>query len=221
MTNLDPIHFYFDFISHNAFIAWTQIHALAARHGRSVEPVPVLFAAFLEANGQLGPAEIPAKNTWMVRDVLRKSARLGLKMAPPASHPFSPLLPLRAVSQPMDAHVRWRLIDRLFAAAWCESRAIDQADVVSAVASGIGIDGRACVAACAEPQAKQALREQTDAALRAGVFGVPTMRVGQELFWGYDDFPSLDAYLGGTDPLNRSELARWSRVQPSIQRRPR
>ena len=47
------------------------------------------------------------------------------------------------------------------------------------------------------------------------------MRVGQELFWGYDDFPSLDAYLGGTDPLNRSELARWSRVQPSIQRRPR
>jgi 2-hydroxychromene-2-carboxylate isomerase len=77
------------------------------------------------------------------------------------------------------------------------------------------------VAACAEPQAKQALREQTDAALRAGVFGVPTMRVGAELFWGYDDFPSLDAYLGGTDPLNRSELARWSRVQPSIQRRPR
>src|SRR6185436_19521267 len=66
----DRLQFYFDFVSHNAFLAWTGIHELAARHGRHVEAVPVLFAAMLEANGQRGPAEIPAKSAWMIRDVL-------------------------------------------------------------------------------------------------------------------------------------------------------
>ncbi len=45
----DPIRSYFDFISPGAYLAWTQIHALAARHGRAVEPVPVRSAAMRDA----------------------------------------------------------------------------------------------------------------------------------------------------------------------------
>jgi 2-hydroxychromene-2-carboxylate isomerase len=215
----EPLLFYFDFISHNAFLAWTQIHALAARHGRRVEPVPVLFGAMLDANGQRGPAEIPAKNAWMLRDVLRKAARLGVGMAPPASHPFNPLLALRLVSQPLDEDLRRRLIDRLFRAAWCESRPLEDAAVVAALAGELGVDGSALVARCADPAVKQALRAQTEAALRDGVFGVPSMRVDGELFWGYDDFPHLEQYLRGDDPLDARTLARWSQVRPSAVRR--
>ena len=40
---MDVIRFHFDFISLYAYLAWTQIHALAVRHGRSVELVLVLF----------------------------------------------------------------------------------------------------------------------------------------------------------------------------------
>jgi 2-hydroxychromene-2-carboxylate isomerase len=221
MTRSDPILFYFDFISHNAYIAWTQIHELAARHGRRVEPIPVLFAGFLEAYGQRGPAEIPAKNAWMIRDVLRKAARLDLRMAPPHSHPFNPLLALRLVSQPLDAAVRVRLIDRAFRAVWTESRAVDDVDTLAAIAIEVGLDGPACVAACADPVVKQALRTQTEEALRVGVFGVPSMRVDDELFWGYDDFPSLESWLRGEDPLDRTELERWARVRPSVERRQR
>ena len=53
-----PVTFYFDYISPYAYLAWTQIHRLAERNGRGVDPVPVLFAALLDANGQKGPAEI-------------------------------------------------------------------------------------------------------------------------------------------------------------------
>jgi len=215
----DCLYFYFDFISHNAFLAWAQIHELAAHHGRGLEPVPVLFAAMLEANGQRGPAEIPAKNAWMIRDVLRKAARLGLKLAPPASHPFNPLLALRLVSQPMDADVRRRLIDRLFRAAWCESRSLEDPAVVTAVADESGQDGAALVARCGEPAVKQALRARTEAAIRDGVFGVPSMRVDGELFWGYDDFPHLEQYLRGDDPLDAATLSRWTEVRPSAVRR--
>jgi 2-hydroxychromene-2-carboxylate isomerase len=59
------IRFYFDYISPNAYLAWTQLPALAARNGCVIEPVPVLFAGLLEAHRQLGPAEVLPKMRWM------------------------------------------------------------------------------------------------------------------------------------------------------------
>ncbi len=38
----------------------------------------------------------------------------------------------------------------------------------------------------ASPEVKDALRRNTDEALARGVFGVPTIAVGNELFWGLD-----------------------------------
>jgi len=99
----EAVRFYFDFVSPNAYLAWTQLPALAAQYGTAIEPVPVLFAGLLEAHGQLGPAEMPAKTRWMVRNNLRKAARLGVALNPPAFHPFNPLLALCA-----RARCRWR-----------------------------------------------------------------------------------------------------------------
>jgi 2-hydroxychromene-2-carboxylate isomerase len=213
-----PLLFYFDFISHNAFLAWTQIHELAARYQRSVEPVPVLFAGLLEAHGQRGPAEIPAKRAWMLRDVLRKGARLGLGLQPPLSHPFNPLLGLRLASLPLAAQRRRALVDRLFRAAWCESLAIYDPTVVTGLLAGIGLDGPALVTACNAPDIKQALRAQTEAAVAAGVFGVPSVRADAELFWGYDDLPHLESFLRGDDPLDHSALSAWLQVPVSAVR---
>jgi hypothetical protein len=44
------------------------------------------------------------------------------------------------------------------------------------------------------------------------------MQVGQELFWGYDDFPQLELFLAGKDPLDATAWKRWSAVQPSAVR---
>ena len=92
------LRFYFDYISSNAYIAWTQLPALAKRYDLAVEPVPVLFAGLLEAYGQLGPAEVPVKAAWMAKNNLRKAVRLGIPLRPPVHHPFNPLLALRISS---------------------------------------------------------------------------------------------------------------------------
>src|SRR5690349_4880620 len=94
----DPgrLYFFFDYISHNAYLAWHKAPALAARHGLALTPVPVLFGAMLSHYRQIGPAELPAKSAWMLRNVLRKARLHGIPIAPPASHPFNPLLALRA-----------------------------------------------------------------------------------------------------------------------------
>lgn len=215
------VRFYFDYISTNAYIAWTQLPAMAARYGYEVEPVPVLFAGLLEAFGQVGPAEVPTKALWMIKNNLRKAARLGVPLQPPAFHPFNPLLALRVSSLPLAAPVRTALIDALFRAVWVRGLHVAEPDVVSAVADELGIDGAGLIAQAAQPQMKQRLRDQTDAAIASGVFGVPTGAVGEETFFGFDDFPYLELHLAGTDPLAASSWNEWigGAPQPSAMRR--
>jgi len=219
MSDLKAIRFYFDYISPNAYLAWMRIGALAGRHGRAIEPVPVLYAAMLNAHGQLGPAEIPPKRAWMWRNVSRKAMLLGLPLRPPRTHPFNPLLALRVTSLEMDQPARSRLIDALFAAVWVDCRDVSEAREVVALASGVGLDGERMVQLAGEPEAKQRLSDTTGEAIESGVFGVPTMAVGGELFWGYDDFPHLERFLSGDDPLDRSGEEAWARVKPSADRR--
>ena len=216
------VRFYFDFVSPNAYLAWTQLPALAARHGAAIEPVPVLFAGLLEAHGQLGPAEMPAKTRWMVRNNLRKAARLGVALEPPAFHPFNPLLALRACSLPLAPGPLTDLVGALFRAVWVDGVHVSDAAVVARVVDSIGLDGATIVDAAAQPAAKARLREQTDEAIARGVFGVPTIMVGDDLFWGFDDFPQLELRLAGRDPLDAATVGAWDvpRASATRARRP-
>src|SRR5438552_4809616 len=112
------VRFYFDYISSNAYLAWTQLPKLCDRYAFTIEPVPVLFAGLLEAHGQLGPAEIPAKALWTAKNNVRKATLLDVPLNPPAFHPFNPLLALRVSSPPLDAAARHALIGALFDAVW-------------------------------------------------------------------------------------------------------
>jgi 2-hydroxychromene-2-carboxylate isomerase len=63
------------------------------------------------------------------------------------------------------------------------------------IAAEVGLDPRALEAATGDPDVKQALRAATDAAHELGVFGVPTVAVGDELFWGEDRLADAAAAL--------------------------
>lgn len=203
------IRFYFDYISSNAYLAWTQLPALAAKYDCTIEPVPVLFAGLLGAHNQLGPAEIPAKAYWMGKNNLRKAALLGVPLKPPAFHPFNPLLALRVSGLPLGAAAQTRLIDALFQAVWVRGLHVSEPAVVERLGDEIGLGGAALVAKAQQRESKDRLRRQTDDAIARGVFGVPSMEVGGEVFWGYDDFPYLELFLAGEDPFDPVEWKKW------------
>lgn len=213
------IRFYFDYVSHNAWLAWTQLPALAQRHGCRIKPVPVLFAGLLQAHGQLGPAEVPPKVNWMLRNTLRKAALLGVALNPPASHPFNPLLALRVSSLDMPDDTRHRLVQAFFEAVWVKSLDVTDPDVVSGLVANCGLESARVLADTVTPAAKNRVREQTDQAIQQGVFGVPSLQVDHELFWGYDDLSYLELYLAGRDPLPEGFGNAWAKVKPSAIRR--
>lgn len=60
---------------------------------------------------------------------------------------------------------------------------------VQQAATDAGLDAQALDEATRDPQIKLALREATDTAHGLGVFGVPTVAIDGELFWGDDHLP--------------------------------
>ncbi len=205
------IDFYFDFISPYAYLGWTQIDALAARHGRTVRPIPILFAALLNHSNTRGPAEIPAKRAYLFKDTKRLAATFGVPFAAPPTHPFNPLLALRVAGIANDP----RVIDALFRATWGGGGGVETAD---AIARALGADAAPLLAEAAEPAAKQRLRDATDAAIAAGVFGVPSMIADGELFWGCDSLPHLERFLDGGDPITPADVAAFRALAPSATR---
>jgi 2-hydroxychromene-2-carboxylate isomerase len=220
------IGLWFDFLSPYAYLAWHGIQPLAARHGATVVPEPVLLAALLQHGGQLGPAEIPAKRSWVYEETARRAAVAGLPFGPPAAHPFRPLLALRAVLAAPEAS-RGALIGRLFAEAWGgeASGGLDDPETVARRADEAGLDGEALVASTARPTIKEALRRQGERAIQLGVFGVPTMTVptaetgGSVVrFWGYGSLDLLELHLQGADPLDPDDARRWSELPATAYR---
>lgn len=209
MTEPRVVRFLFDYISPYAYLAWKRIHALVEGEGYAVEPIPVLFAAFLKAHGHKGPAQIPSKRIYVFKDCLRTATVEGIDLHPPPRHPFNPLLALRVSGLDMPAATRRALIDRLFDEVWGGGRGVEDPAVVAEHCAAVGLVD--AVARASASENKQRLRAASEMGIAAGGFGVPTMLVGDELFWGFDSFPHLRRVLAGQDPLPLDRLETWNR----------
>lgn len=190
------VEFYFDVVSPYSWLAARQAARVEAA-GAGLDFRPVLFAGLLAAHGSKGPAEVPAKRAYTMRDVLRIAARLGLAPAFPPTHPFNPLRALRMCIALDDGDARRRFAIALMDAAW--QGGLDLADdaVLREVAGACALDGTALFARTDDADVKQRLVDATAAAVAAGIFGVPTWRVDGELFWGEDRIDALVWHLHG------------------------
>jgi 2-hydroxychromene-2-carboxylate isomerase len=213
----DVIRFYLDYISPYAYLAWVKVQEIAARHHQAIEPVPILFAAILDARGARGPVEEPSRRAYIIKDLVRRAHDLGVTFVLPPAHPFNPLLPLRLSTLPMPENIRHTLVDRLFAATWGGGGGITDRQVVAGIAREVGLPESALEDAEA-PENKARLKRRTEEALAAGAFGIPTMIAGSELFFGSDSLPHLDRYLAGADPVTPEMVERWANLPAASHR---
>jgi len=203
---------YFDFVSPFAYIGLHRLQELPA--GVSVEYRPVLFAGILNHWGQKGPAELPTKRRYTYRWSHWWAHRLGLPLRYPAGHPFNPLHHLRLAiacgSTPA-------AVQAIFEALWTTGG--DAADPQAFAALCARLDVAADMLAA--PAVKDALRAMAESALAAGVFGVPTVEVDGELFWGADSMEFLCAFLADPAVLRNEEIRRLDALPAAAVRRAR
>ena len=194
---------------------------LCADRGAELVIRPVLFAGLLNHWGQLGPAEIPPKSLFVLKDCARRAALSGMPLRVPRFHPFNSLTALRVSLAEVSGADQARVIDALFHAGWGEGKDLGSPEEIAEILEGAGLDGKALVARAAEPAIKQVLRDATQSAVARGVFGIPTMIVEDELFWGNDQIEHIDRRLSGTDPIAGIDLTSlFPQGTGAIRRRP-
>jgi 2-hydroxychromene-2-carboxylate isomerase len=194
-----PLRWYFDPISPFAALQWPRIKALAEE--REVTLVPVLLAAILSARGQKGPAEIPGKREFTYRHALWQARQAGVPLTFPPAHPFNPIAALRLC---IAGGCTLATVDATFDWVWTQGRAGDSNAALAPLLQQLGIAPHL-------PDSdvvKVALRAHTDAALAAGVFGVPTLQVGEALFWGNDAHAFALAAIADPMLLQDAEMQR-------------
>jgi 2-hydroxychromene-2-carboxylate isomerase len=217
---MKQVDFYFDFISPYVWLASHQLGEVRECTAAKFRFVPVLFAALLDHHSNFGPAEIPAKRRYTFQDAQRWAVYLGVEFKSPPAHPFNPLKPLRVTSAIDDDSLREALAVRLLDAAWSEGRDITSDSVVCEVANSMRLDGKELLDKAHNDEIKQRLRLQTESAIQAGVFGVPSFVVDGEIFWGNDRLHFLKAYLLGKLPTDKAKLEKIL-TRPRAADRPR
>jgi 2-hydroxychromene-2-carboxylate isomerase len=203
---------YFDFVSPFAYLQSERLAALGPRV--DVRFRPVLFAALLEAIGQRGPAEIPAKRVFTYRFVVWQARELGIPLRFPPEHPFNPLpllrLALACDCMPDAMHTIFRFV-------WRDGRLPNLPIEWAELTHQLGLPDADARIASAE--VKEALRRNTDEAIARGVFGVPTLAIGKELFWGADATGMAAAYVAAGCRWDDPEYARVAELPVGAARR--
>jgi 2-hydroxychromene-2-carboxylate isomerase len=200
---------YFDFISPFAYLQWPKVRALMPEFG--IVPVPILLAAVLDTRGQKGPAEIPSKREFTYRHALWQARQAGVPLRFPPRHPFNPLPALRLC---IAAGATPASIDAIFDWIWVKGQAADSAEALDSVRKQLGLAPDAAAA----PEVKETLRTSTELALTAEVFGVPTLALGNSLFWGNDAHEFAVEMLRNPALLDEDEMRRIVKLPVGVQR---
>lgn len=211
------IRFHFDYVSPYSYLAWHRLNGLADRYDLRIELKPTLLAALLDHFGHKGPGEIAPKRIYIFKDCIRSAAAWNIPISPPFSHPFNPLSCLRATLLEMDEATRKRLVGRLFSGVWAEGLDMGSAHVVARLCEELGIPD--ALKRIEDPAVKQLLHDASREAIELGVFGVPTMIVDGEPFWGTDSLGHLERYLRGDDPVRPEDVVGWQAVPATAHRR--
>jgi len=186
------VEFLFDVGSPTAYLAYTQLPAIAEKARANIIWVPILLGGLFKAVGNQSPALLAPKSAWMASDLPRFARRYNVPYQPNKYFPINTLALMRgAVAADEDGFLQ-EYLAAVFPAMWAQSRKMDDPEVVSDTLITGGIDPEQLFARIGDQAVKDKLKTNTERAAERGAFGAPTFFVGRSMFFGQDrlDFVS-------------------------------
>ncbi|MCB1849560.1 MAG: 2-hydroxychromene-2-carboxylate isomerase [Gammaproteobacteria bacterium] len=180
--------FWFEFGSTYSYPAAMRIEELASNQGVDIVWRPFLLGPIFQAQGwNDSPFNIyPAMGRYMWRDLERICANYKIPFHRPSQFPRNGLLAARIAcsfsSKPWVAD----FVRAIYRANFSENLDISKPETVCSCIDPLGEDPNIIIRTAQSDESKRLLREQTEKAKEAGIFGAPSFLVGHELFWGND-----------------------------------
>lgn len=200
-TENSSIDWYFDFISPFAYF---QHYTLINQYPDiTINYYPILFGAILQNHGNKGPAEIPSKRIMTYRYCTWQAKNRGIPFKFPEVHPYRPVSVLRLA---LAAGITRESVSRIFEFIWVEGKDPSSPTNLQDLASQLGIGN--LKEAIQQPSVKSQLRENTERASSMEMFGVPTIIIGNKLFWGDDLTEMAMDYLSNPNLFDSEDFQR-------------
>jgi len=182
------VEFWFEFASTYSYLSVMRIERAAAATGVDIEWKPFLLGpVFLALGWNDSPFNIyPPKGRYMWRDLERLAEKEGLPFRPPSRFPRNGLLAARVALVGVEEGWVAPFARAVMSANFAEDREIGEEAVIVEILGALGLPAAELMARAQADANKLALRCQTERAAELGLFGAPSFRVGEELFWGND-----------------------------------
>jgi 2-hydroxychromene-2-carboxylate isomerase len=182
------VDFFFDVGSPSSYLAWTQLPDLCASHGADLVYRPMLLGGVYQATGNASPATIPAKGRYTQMDYERHARRYGVPFKGNPHFPVITLFLMRAITgiQLRRPEQLQQLLGCVFKALWIDALNLNDAQLTARILTEGGFDPAEIERLTQDPETKAALKATTQEAVERGVFGAPTLFVGDQMFFGQD-----------------------------------
>lgn len=180
------IEFYYDFGSPYSYLAHKRLQQLKSEYDAIVEYKPVLLGGIFKAVDNRPPISVLPKGSYMLTDLQRYATRYRV---PFRMNPFFPINSVKLMRAAIAAQSTDQLeaySEAIFQAMWEDGKNLADDSVIADVLDKAGLNSSELIAANDDPQFKEQLRANTEAAVDRGLFGVPTMIMGAEVFFGQD-----------------------------------
>lgn len=197
------LNFYFDFLSPFSYFAWTK---LQSNTELTIEYKPVALGPLLNHWSIKGPGEIEPKREFLLKQCLRYAAKNKIDFTTPKTHPFNSLYALRLALKSTAGDLQPQVIKALWLAGWQKRIDMGEPDELLAALREAGLPADDLYEKSFTKEAKVELKANIQEAISAGVFGVPSMVIDSELFWGNDAVEDMLAFAKGSDLLDRKKL---------------
>jgi len=184
------IPFYFDYACPWAYLGSTRVESYFGDLGVEIDFRPVRLADLAENPGTkrgLPPGE--RKKAWYVGDLSAWAEFVGadFELTAGGRRPDTRLLCQAAlVAKDRDRFREFHY--PAYRARWAEGRPVDEPEVVRELLEAAGLDADAALAEASDEASAQRLDADTREAIERGVFGVPTLFVGERMLFGNDRF---------------------------------
>ncbi len=181
------VELYYDVGSTNSYFALHLLKRLADHYGATVVYQPFNLGYVFRTNNYVLMDEPKAKLRNRKRDLMRWASRYDLPFQMPERFPIKTSPALRGALAARQFDLEEAYLFAVFARYWeANDDRVEYFDCLAEIASELGINGKEFVACAESVEIGQQLIDSTNAALDRGVFGAPSILVGDELFWGKD-----------------------------------
>ena len=193
------IELIFDFVSPNAYLIWQPLKDLAEKHGATIAITPAFLGGMHKLTGNAPPfirdAEVKGKNEYAMLEMGRFVKKHGLSKFKMNPHfPFNTITLLRMLVA-LDPAKRAEFIETLLPPIWEQGLDVTDGETLGKILQDGGFDAADLLAQTQDPAVKQALIDNTENAVERRAFGIPTIYIDGEMYFGKERLGQIDDQL--------------------------